>query len=182
MSETDSTTRGAEETIPRKWGMSEETHRLWDTICKVIAPILTVAGILVGIRQFNQEQQNIRLREVQTLGRNDALEFKRKIWERQNTAYIEIAKAVGKVIAVVDQPAKFGEAAQNYEELYRGVAILNDDNAVAELMIQFRAELVDFKKKQSSVDRLKVRADALVKALQASSQSTWKQLNGDALK
>lgn len=170
---------------PQGTGMSEEAFRLWDTICKVFGPILTVAGLLVGIHQFNTEQANSRFRELDLLARNDRLEFKRKTWERQNTAYIEVAKTIGSLIAVIDQAEKRNKVAEQFETLYWGIAILNQDDTVREAIIKFRVDLHDVQNNpmdKEAKQRLKVRADSLVAAMRTSSSASWQELNGQISK
>lgn len=157
--------------------MTEETHRNWDIATKVAAPIVTIVGLLVGIGQFTREQANIRQRELVLLARNDALEFKRRVWERQLNIYMDTARVVGEISVVADRPAKFTEAVDQFYTLFWGNMILLEDVGVRGLMIRFHLEVRDYLDGVSSVERLKVRAAKLIDALRASSNASWVELN-----
>ena len=156
--------------------MKEEVYRKWDITVKIVAPILTIIGILVGISQFTQEQENIRKRELELLAANDAIEFKRRVWERQLSAYMDTARVVGEIAVVAERPAPLTAAVDKFYTLYWGNMILLEDPKVREQMIRFHLEVQDYQEGISSVERLKVRAANLVDSLRASSHSSWTQL------
>jgi hypothetical protein len=161
--------------------MTEEGHRWWDTLTKVLAPFLTIVGLIIGVVQFAHEQHDLRERELQILAKNDALEFKRRIWERQLNTYMNTAQAAGQISVLADQPQKLKAAADRFETLYWGNIILVEDPGVRESLKRFHLEILDYRKGQSSPDQLKIRAALLAEALRASSHASWTQLSGAAL-
>jgi len=157
--------------------MTEEMHRRWDIVSKLIAPVVTVLGLLFGLAQFNREQNNIRERELLMLSRNDAIEFKRRVWERRMNVYMQTARVVGQITVNTGQPKPFKAAVNQFENLYWGTMLLLEDKTTQSEMIRFRVELHDYQEGISSADRLKTRAAYLGQALQKSAHASWVQLS-----
>jgi hypothetical protein len=87
--------------------MDEESKRRWDVALGIIAPILTVIGLLVGVWQFNKGEENKTRLEYQLLAQKDKLDFERKLWLERLGTYKSIAEQPGK-IATTDETEKGG--------------------------------------------------------------------------
>ena len=94
--------------------MTEESHRKWDIVMKVVAPIVAIVGLFIGAMQFGKEQASIRERELKLLAANDALEFKRRVWERQLHVYMDTAQVVGEMSVIADRPNELGKAVDRF--------------------------------------------------------------------
>jgi hypothetical protein len=89
--------------------MKEEDKRLWDVIVGIAGPLLTVAGILVGVWQFNVGEENRRVLEHDSAVQKDEIEFRRKLWLERLNAYRSIAELAGEVVVHADD-SQFQEA------------------------------------------------------------------------
>jgi hypothetical protein len=136
---------------------------------KVVTPLLTVAGLFIGVWQFNRQQ-----------GFNDSQEFKRKIWERRLDAYTEIGNLTASLVTSTGDTARFDSLTHRFEQLYWGRMPLIEDQTVEEAMRKFNAELYDFKNRDSDLNRLKGRGYELMKACQQSLHNSWKTLSNES--
>jgi hypothetical protein len=67
--------------------MDEAGKRQWDVWLGIVAPILTVAGILVGVWQFNRGENNRVKLENELVIKKDTVEFQRKLWLNRLETY-----------------------------------------------------------------------------------------------
>lgn len=148
--------------------MQEESKRTWDVGLGVVAPILTVVGILVGVWQFNRGEENRTHLEYQLLEKKDKLEFQRKLWLERLSTYKSIAEQAGKIATTDKKDKQFKGLVQTFDASYWGMMIFVEDSRVEQAMIDFHVELVDYQHGRSDVDKLKLRADELVKACRQS--------------
>ncbi|HKQ09491.1 MAG TPA: hypothetical protein VJ464_30500 [Blastocatellia bacterium] len=153
--------------------MDEETYRKWDVGAKVVAPILTVVGLLIGVWQFSKEQGAQLERQYKLIAENDRLEFKRRLWEKQLEVYMKISNVVGKIAAEDLNKADLKKAIDQFYSLYWGDMLYVEDKAVERAMIDFHVEIQDYLKGNSTRDRLKVRADQLITVCRDSSRNQW---------
>jgi hypothetical protein len=153
--------------------MTEETYRKWDIAVKVAAPIVTVAGIVIGVWQFSRDQSAQLERQYLLIAQNDRLEFKRKTWEKQLEVYTKIGEVVGRIAGADLSKDKLLREIEQFDTLYSGNMIFVEDAAVEQAMIAFHLDIGDFLKGIATKDKLKVRADMLIKACQASSKRGW---------
>ena len=140
--------------------MAEETHtRRWANLPALVGPVLTVAGILVGIWQFNAGETN----------RNSA-EFRRTFWLQKVEAYQSIARVTGDVVAAYETESDDREEVfRRFLSAYWGAMILVEDAEVEAAMKRFYLELRDVRSGWSTeTNELKVAADSLIKACRAS--------------
>ncbi len=70
--------------------MDEEAKRKWDVSLGIVVPILTVAGLLVGVWQFNRGEENKTRLEYELLDRKDKIDFQRKLWLERLSTYTQI--------------------------------------------------------------------------------------------
>jgi hypothetical protein len=148
--------------------MEEATKRNWDIGLGIMAPLLTIAGILVGVWQFNRGEENRTRLEYQLLDRKDKIEFQRKLWLERLETYKSIANLAGRIATVGKQDKEFQNDVHNFDVAYWGLMILVEDPAVEKTMIDFHDEIVDYQAGRSNGDRLKSRADELVTACRKS--------------
>jgi hypothetical protein len=151
--------------------MDEESKRKWDVRLGILAPILTIAGLLVGVWQFNRGEVNRTRLEYQLLDRKDKIDFERKLWLERLSTYRSIAEQAGKIAATKKQDKRFKEYVQGFDASYWGLMVLVEDSAVEQEMIEFHVEIVDYQAGRSDGDKLKLRADELIKACRKSVES-----------
>ncbi|MBB4189286.1 hypothetical protein GGE07_005968 [Sinorhizobium terangae] len=136
--------------------MDDRQKWYWDLGFKIVGPLLTVAGILVGVWQFNIGEE-----------RKAIYEHASALWLKRLDTYSDVAKLAGSIAA-----APGGQPAQSdinaFLAAYWGDMILVEDTEVERTMIAFRTEIEDFKRGRSNTDRLKQRADHLMKSLRQS--------------
>lgn len=148
--------------------MDEDKKRLWDVRLGVVAPLLTVIGILIGVWQFNAGEEHRRSLESASAIQKDDIEFHRKLWLEKLDTYKAVSAIAGRVIATPPGPAR-DKAAQDFISAYWGAMILVEDKAVEKAMVDFYLELHDEKTGWSSDPaRLKVRGEALIAACRRS--------------
>jgi hypothetical protein len=148
--------------------MDEESKRGWDVRLGLIAPILTVIGLLVGVWQFNRGEENRTRLEYQLLEKKDKIDFQRKLWLERLSTYKSIAEQAGKIATTDKRDKKFKELVQAFDASYWGMMIFVEDPAVEQAMIDFHVEIVDYQKGESDGNKLKLRANELVKACRKS--------------
>lgn len=148
--------------------MDEESKRRWDVRLGIVAPILTVLGFLIGVWQFNKGEENKTRLEYTLVERKDKIDFQRKLWLERLSTYKFIAEQAGK-IAITDKNDKaFSGLVQTFDASYWGMMIFVEDPDVEHAMIDFHDELIDYQKGQSTEDKIKLRANNLVKACRKS--------------
>jgi hypothetical protein len=148
--------------------MNEETKRSWDVGLGIAAPILTVAGLLVGVWQFNQGEENKTKLEYRLLAEKDKIDFQRKLWLERLSTYKSIAEQAGKIATTDKDDKSFKGLVQSFDASYWGMMIFVEDPVVERAMIDFHDELVDYQKGQSTGDKVKLRAQELVKSCRKS--------------
>jgi len=147
--------------------MKEETYRRWDIGVKIIAPIITIVGLLVGIWEYSKERDAQLQRQERQIRLNDELEFKRRLWEKQLDVYLKITSAVGQIAA--RKPST--KAIDQFYSVYWGDLIfVEDDKEIEQAMVDFHLEIHDYLVGIGTQTRLKLRANSLIKVLQKSSK------------
>ena len=136
-----------------------------ESITKIIAPILTLPGIVVGLWQFNYGQRQ-----------NEKIEFKRRMWEKELNTYDELAKITGEILIHAEDSVKFDSLRMEFDRLYYTTMVLSENDSVSELMINTKRELKDFKDGESSHLRLEQRVMLLMDACRLSLAEDWKKL------
>src|SRR5260370_37539061 len=126
--------------------MNEETYRKWDVGMKIVAPILTVAALLVGVWQFIRGQSAQLERQYQLIAENDRIEFKRKVWEKQLDVDLKISSVVGRIASGDQSKDQLTKDIDQFNSLYWGDMIYVEDQAVEKAMIDFHVEIQDFLK------------------------------------
>lgn len=150
--------------------MEEGSKRVWDVRIGVAGPLLTIAGLLVGVWQFNRGEEHRTQLEYQLLERKDKIDFQRKLWLERLSTYKAIAEQAGSIAATDRKDKKFKDLVHTFDTSYWGTMILVQDTAVEEAMHNFHVELTDYQRGSSDGDRMKLRADELVQACRRSVQ------------
>jgi len=157
----------------------KDPYSLAKLIIDAFGPILTFAGIIIGISNFNSEQKESAEKERKTQTYLDAMEFKRKNWEKQHEIYIQIAEIIGKITngnseVQTKEKDKFIE---EFQQLYYGKAAFVEDDTVAANMRKFHDALEDYRDGFRTQNDLKSIGFELIAVCKASSKSSWNQLN-----
>ncbi len=148
--------------------MTEDQKRIWDVWLAVLGPVLTVAGLLVGVWQFNAGERNRVELENQLLREKDTIEFKRKLWLDRVATYRSIAELAGGIAASDKKDKEFAVLVQKFRASYWGLMILVEDPAVTKQMVNFWADIHNFEEGWTDANSLKVRAQQLGEACRAS--------------
>ena len=148
--------------------MTEERKRLWDVWLGVLAPILTVVGLLLGVSQFNKGEHNRVVLESQLLREKDTIEFKRKLWLDRVSTYRSIAELAGGIAASEKRDKDFAALVQKFRASYWGLMILVEDPEVSKQMVNFWADIHNFEEGWTDANTLKVRAQQLGEACRVS--------------
>jgi hypothetical protein len=154
--------------------VTEDAKRTWDVWLGIGAPILTILGIVIGVYQFNTGEENRARLEHELIKEKDNVDFHRKLWSEQVTAYRSVAELAGK-IAAGGANDKMKELVRDFLGAYWGTMILVEDKSVEKAMINFYIETRDLQEGWSDESRLKVRADELIDAFRKSEEQppTW---------
>jgi hypothetical protein len=148
--------------------MDEESKRRWDVALGIIAPILTVIGLLLGVWQFNRGEENKTRLEYQLLAQKDEIDFKRKLWLERLSTYRSIAEQTGKIATTDKTDKSFKDLVHIFDASYWGMMIFVEDPQVEKAMVDFHVEVVDYQNGRSNGDKLKLRADELATACRKS--------------
>jgi hypothetical protein len=156
--------------------VDEDKKRSWDVALGAIAPVITVAGLLVGVWQFNAGEQNRVKLENELLIRNDTIEFNRKLWLEKLETYKNLVILAGKIAAAVAdpkrEPAKLGQLTTDLTAAYWGQTVFVEDQGVADALREFYLAVRDFQAGLAGGtppdQRVKLTADRLAQACKAS--------------
>lgn len=149
----------------------EKTNRAnWDIYIGIAGPILTCAGILLGVWQFNAGERNKVRLQHELVKQQDEIEFRRKLWLEKLKTYQEVAQLAGKLSVYTDEASRFKDFSLQFKAAYWGSLIFVDDPNVESELKKFYLELKDFEVNQSNPGRLKMRATDLIKACRVSSE------------
>jgi hypothetical protein len=140
--------------------LDETQKRQWDVAFGIAAPFITVAGILVGVWQFNAGERNKTELEHKLVLEKDQVEFKRKLWLERLNAYRAVAELAGKVAAHAGDD-QFTKLSQDFTALYWGTMVMVEDKAVEKAMIDLHLEIYDLANGWSNADRIKTRVNDL---------------------
>lgn len=147
--------------------MDEDRKRGWDVRLGVIAPLLTVVGILIGVWQFNEGANNRRQEAQEAEEQRDTIGFKRRLWQEKLTTYQKVTELAGKLVATSGEDQ--ANTYKDFQTAYWGAMVLVEDPQVEQAMIAFDKEYNDIRAGWvKDPNRLKVRADALAKACRGS--------------
>jgi hypothetical protein len=139
-----------------------------ETTIKIIAPVITIAGLLVGVWQFSNQQTY-----------NDKMEFKRKVWEKRLDAYTEIADIMSKIVTETKRE-KVDSLSGKFEQLYWGKLPLFEDSLVEKSLKNFQELLQDAKENIEDADNkmlLKKAGYIAATNCQKSIHDSWNELS-----
>ena len=148
--------------------MTEDQKRRWDAYLGLVAPLLTVAAILIGVWQFNEGEENRRQLEETSAYQKDDIEFRRKLWLEQLESCRKIADIAGVIASSSSTETARSEAISHFRASYWGAMIINEDKRVETAMIDLEAELRDLSHGDSDGMRVKVRVASLGSACRTS--------------
>jgi hypothetical protein len=144
--------------------MDEERKRTWDIALGLVAPVLTVVGLLVGVWQFNRGEENKTKLQYELIKKQDTVEFQRKLWLERLSTYKAIAEQAGKIASTEKTDKRFKEYARDFDTSYWGLMIFVEDASVEKAMMDFHVDLADYQLGRSDGDLVKRRAADLVTA------------------
>jgi hypothetical protein len=138
--------------------LNASAKRLFDTIIGAATPFVAVAGILIGLWQFNVGEQH----------RAD-IEFHRQLFLARLSTYQSIAAISGEIAAATDRK-RIRRLAASFDARYWGLMVLVEDKGVATAMREFHEELHDYlyEPAWTNDERLKQKALAVAQACRAS--------------
>jgi hypothetical protein len=148
-----------------------------ELVIDVLGTIATFLAILIGVWQFNKQQENNVIQEQENKKYNDAIEFKRKNWESQQGIYLSITESVGIIASEYSSKKERDAAISKFKALYYGKAAFVEDSTVATTMRSFSQDIQDFKGGFLTENDLKVRALDLIKVCKTSSYKSWHVLS-----
>jgi len=156
--------------------MDEAKKRQWDVWLGAMGPVLTVAGILVGVWQFNRGEHNRVILENELITHKDQVDFQRKLWLNRLDTYRSLITLAGKVVAVVAEKGtkdqSFDGLWQELTAMYWSLSIFVENADVADHMRDFYTAVRDFRTGWVDADKVKLKADALVRACRDSIESS----------
>lgn len=158
--------------------MDENKKRNWDVWLAGLSPIITVAGILVGVWQFNAGERNRVVLENELLAKKDEIEFHRKLWLEKLDTYRSIVTLAGKIAATANAEPfdrkSFDALFSQLTAAYWGQSIFVEDRDVADAMADFYHAADSYRSGwsgsgQSRDDKpLKIKANRLAEACKVS--------------
>jgi hypothetical protein len=152
--------------------MDEARKRQWDVWLGIVAPILTVAGILVGVLQFNRGENNRVKLENELVVKKDAVEFQRKLWLSRLETYRTLITLAGNIVAAAEDEktadAAFDQLWHDLTAIYWSQSIFVEDADVGQHLRDFYTTVRDFRDEWVDADKVKLKANALAQACRAS--------------
>jgi hypothetical protein len=156
--------------------MPEQESKFKVTI-QILGTIATFAAILIGVWQFNKQQENNIHQEQENKKYNDAMEFKRKSWENQQEIYLNIAETVGTIASDYSTQKDRETAIRRFKTLYYGKAAFVEDSTVASVMRGFSQDIQDYKEQYLTANELKNKELNLINICKISSFNSWRSLS-----
>lgn len=151
--------------------MDEERKRSWEVRLGIVAPLLTMIGILIGVWQFNTGEEHRRVENAESALYKDEIEFRRRLWLERLEAYKSASEIAGTIIATPPGPDR-DKASRDFLRAYWGSMVLFQDRSVEDAMVNFYSELLDQQSGWSTdPNRLKIRGEELISACRASLQA-----------
>jgi hypothetical protein len=147
------------------------------TTIEILGTFATFLAILIGVWQFNKQQENNVKQEQENKKYNDAMEFKRKSWESQQAIYLSITEIVGTIASEFTSKKDRDTAIAKFKSLYYGKAAFVEDSLVASSMRNFSDDIKDFNEHFLLENELKLRALELVNVCKTSSINSWYTLS-----
>ncbi|WP_073107740.1 hypothetical protein [Hymenobacter daecheongensis] len=129
---------------------------------KIAAPLLTAAGLIFSVWQYQHQQAY-----------NDAQEFRRKTWEKRLEAYTELGNLAAQLVTAAAQPQRFDSLGSRFEQVYWGKLPLFDDRGVEQKLKAFHDEVQDTRHREGELNALKAKGYALMKECQKSLHRSW---------
>ena len=151
--------------------MEENRKWTWDIGLGIVAPVLTVIGLLIGVWQFNQGEENKTRLENQLIEKRDKVDFERKLWLERLSTYKSIAEQAGKIAAADKSDKRFKQYVQDFNASYWGMLTLVDDPSTEKAMQDFHVDLRDYQLGRDNADQIKRRAVELITACRKSVES-----------
>src|SRR6266849_5381291 len=111
--------------------MADERYPRATLALKVVTPLITVAGILVGLHKFQTGEESERMRDHEQARRADEIAYRRALWEKRRDTYASIGDVVGQIAASVNDSGSFDAAVKKFDALYWGGMVLVEDPPVA---------------------------------------------------
>jgi|GEM_PF-7126114 len=136
-----------------------------EVIARIVGIVTTVAGIIIGVWQFNSGQRQ-----------NEKMEFKRRMLEKEINTYENLAKVTGEILVHANDSMKMDSLRLEFDRLYYTSMVMTETDSVSYLMIKTRNELLDYQNHESNIKRVKQRIIHLMDACKASLRDNWKNL------
>jgi hypothetical protein len=122
---------------------------------KIITPLLTIAGILVGVMQFNKGQENLQRKELeqrqfelQKMQIGNQFEAVARFKEMQASKYKEATETISNIIYSDNyQSAAFKKALKRFWQLYWVELSAVEDAQVEEAMVKLGSFIGDLEKR-----------------------------------
>lgn len=137
-------------------------ERNWKSLLEISGPLLTVAGLLLGVWQFNRGEENRTRLEYELIKKKDETEFRRKLWLERLSTYQTVAKTAGEIAASTDDDKQFKEKTREFLSAYWGSMILVEDKSVEKAMMAFQDAIRDFNDGYSKAADVRKKALELV--------------------
>jgi hypothetical protein len=137
-----------------------------DLFIGLLGPLITVAGIAIGVLQFNQGENN----RVES-------EHAFRLWTDRVEAYHTVIRLAGAISSDPSGP-KAADNIDQFNAAYWGEMILVEDRTVACAMIAYRSELLRYLDQFGSQQQLAAEVDRLAAVMKASlaARDGWKPL------
>lgn len=126
--------------------------------------LLTAAGIVIGIWQFNKANE-----------RDDRVQFQRHMWEKKLDLYTQLTNNTADYL-MASGATEIAVLDKQLDKLYFTFLFVKPSKNVEEKLIAFRAEAKDFKDQLSNAQRLKPKQQALLNACQEDLKESWEGL------
>jgi hypothetical protein len=152
--------------------MTEKTFRLIDLFIKASGPLLVLAGIVIGLDQYNTNleedriTQAARYKNILTQAKIDA---RKPFLEAQLSLYLDVTNITAGIAQSLDE-----DAIDRFWQLYKGSLVLVENKAVEQAMAEFgkilrEESLTDDKRK----NLLGLKAIEIAKACRESVKTSW---------
>lgn len=143
----------------------------WDVSLKAVGVLGTIAGVVIGVWQYNSQNAEEK-----------RMEFKRSMYAKKLAAYEMVGSAVGNILNIHREDANwiddadtlaFDSCVRSFRTLYWGVLPLVEDSIVESSMIQFRTMARYYRRRENTYQELARSGMSLMNACKRSLEAHW---------
>lgn len=135
----------------------------WELRIKFFGAVFAGLSIVVSVFIYLDGNRATLERENELIGKRDALEYQRDLWDERRAAYRTLAATLGSMAAELDTGNTISDATRSaVNTAYWGTLVLVESDSVEIHMVRLRNDLRDFERGRIEADKIRQRIHAIV--------------------